>query len=308
MNIKQALVELKQLSERWGLEINDWMLFLHWCDILQGYDLQYGRDNHLHIMVVEDKIPWHFDRSQVNTEITIPPKSGYGRDFAQFIKKTGWDFHLLVAGKSLFNTLLEKESILYKVKGGNIRMATTLGNLHYWKTTIPSWINKYSVEVIARRFLWIEQIYLAAKQKGDYKVAQLAGQLIRKYRPKDKKVTGGTSKAIKLYELRGEILGEIGFPGKVTGRVFLVERPDNPPAEQKGKILVTKLASPKLTPHIKVAKAVVTDEGGKLSHAATLCRELNIPCIVGAKIATKVFKDGDSVSIDGDKGIVKKIG
>jgi len=58
---------------------------------------------------------------------------------------------------------------------------------------------------------------------------------------------------------------------------------------------------------MQIAKAIVTDEGGLSCHAAIVARELGVPCIVGTKIATKVFKDGDLVEVDADKGIVRKI-
>jgi len=58
---------------------------------------------------------------------------------------------------------------------------------------------------------------------------------------------------------------------------------------------------------MKLAKAFVTDEGGIVCHAAIIARELKVPCIIGTKFATQIFKDGDMVEVDADKGIVKKI-
>jgi rifampicin phosphotransferase len=52
---------------------------------------------------------------------------------------------------------------------------------------------------------------------------------------------------------------------------------------------------------------VVINEGGILTHAAIICRELKKPCIIGTKIATKVLKDGDLIEVDANKGIIKKI-
>jgi len=51
--------------------------------------------------------------------------------------------------------------------------------------------------------------------------------------------------------------------------------------------------------------AIVTDEGGMLSHAAVISREFKIPCIVGTHFGTEIFKDGDLVEVDAEKGIVK---
>ena len=53
------------------------------------------------------------------------------------------------------------------------------------------------------------------------------------------------------------------------------------------------------------ASAFVTDEGGMLCHAAIIAREMNKPCIVGTKSATKILKDGDLVEVDANAGIVK---
>ena len=44
-----------------------------------------------------------------------------------------------------------------------------------------------------------------------------------------------------------------------------------------------------------------------MCHAAIVAREMKKPCIVGTKIATKIFKDGDMVEVDAEKGVVRKI-
>jgi len=76
---------------------------------------------------------------------------------------------------------------------------------------------------------------------------------------------------------------------------------------RQGDVLVSGSTNPDLLPAMKKAAAFVTDIGGITSHAAIVARELRIPCVVGAKIATKVLKDGDKVNVDANHGIVKKI-
>ena len=71
--------------------------------------------------------------------------------------------------------------------------------------------------------------------------------------------------------------------------------------------MVSQITAPELMPAIKKAIAIVTDIGGMLSHAAIISRELNIPCIIGTKIASEVLKDGDMVEVDADKGVVRII-
>jgi len=67
------------------------------------------------------------------------------------------------------------------------------------------------------------------------------------------------------------------------------------------------MTTPDFVPAMKLAAAFVTDEGGIGCHAAILARELKVPCVIGTRFATQVFKDGDMVEVDAEKGIVKKI-
>ncbi|MFH1766687.1 MAG: PEP-utilizing enzyme [Patescibacteria group bacterium] len=72
-------------------------------------------------------------------------------------------------------------------------------------------------------------------------------------------------------------------------------------------ILVAETTSPELIPACKKAIAIVTNQGGLLSHAAIVSREMNIPCLVGVNDATSVLKDGMEVEVDAEKGVVRII-
>lgn len=102
----------------------------------------------------------------------------------------------------------------------------------------------------------------------------------------------------------GEITGQIGQPGNVSGKVRIVKRKDQIGSVKKGEIIVSPMTTPDYLPAMKKAAAFVTDEGGITCHAAIVSRELGKPCIIGTKIATQVLKDGDMVEVDADKGIV----
>ncbi len=60
-------------------------------------------------------------------------------------------------------------------------------------------------------------------------------------------------------------------------------------------------------PILRKCSAIIADEGGIMSHAAIISRELKIPCIIGTKIATKVLQDGDVVKVDATRGTIKKL-
>lgn len=102
-----------------------------------------------------------------------------------------------------------------------------------------------------------------------------------------------------------ELKGRVACPGLAKGIVKIIHGPRDFKKFKKGDILVTTMTRPEFTPVINKALAIITDEGGITCHAAIISRELNIPCIIGTKIATRVLKDGNIVKIDGGEGIVK---
>jgi phosphohistidine swiveling domain-containing protein len=104
-----------------------------------------------------------------------------------------------------------------------------------------------------------------------------------------------------------ELKGFSANLGKVKGYVKIVNKIHDIINVCEGDILVTSMTRPEMVIAMKKASAIVTDEGGITSHAAIVSRELKIPCIIGTKIATKVFKDNDLVEVDANKGVVRKI-
>jgi len=76
---------------------------------------------------------------------------------------------------------------------------------------------------------------------------------------------------------------------------------------QEGEVLVTKMTDPDWVPVMRIAAAIVTEEGGKTAHAAIVSRELGIPCIVGARGATKVLKTGQMITVDCTQGLNGRI-
>jgi phosphohistidine swiveling domain-containing protein len=76
---------------------------------------------------------------------------------------------------------------------------------------------------------------------------------------------------------------------------------------RKGDILVADFTAPELMEACRKAKAIVTDLGGMLSHAAIVSRELRIPCLVGTHYATKTLRTGDRVTIDFGSGTLVRI-
>lgn len=306
VGLEDALLELKKLLLRWGFSDADWFLVLHYADILQGYDMVYDRNAHIHVMVAENKIPWKFDKGKICNEIPTPINSRYGRDLQKFIKKTGHDFNLVVEENKYFNDFYNRYVVTKDIKDDTIPMVTPFGNLIWDERYMDKWLKGMTPEIIKRRLEWREFKYTKAIKNGDKKVSELADHFIRKYTPFIKDVKINRTRALGLFKKSKELIGQVAEKGMARGIVFLIENPDAVPKIKKGMIVVAKLTTAKLIPLISNSLAVVTDEGGVLSHASITCREFKIPCIIGTKIATQIFKDGDEVEVDAEMGIVRK--
>jgi len=99
--------------------------------------------------------------------------------------------------------------------------------------------------------------------------------------------------------------GVVAYRGLVKGKAkIILDRKDFKKIKH-GDVLVAVFTMPYYLPLFKMVSAVVTDEGGLLSHASIMARELKKPCIIGTKIATKTFKDGDLIEVNANNGLIK---
>lgn len=116
---------------------------------------------------------------------------------------------------------------------------------------------------------------------------------------------------IETYKLlrKGKILVTGKSVGKKIGQGNAHVITDVKEAKQfkPGEILVTDMTDPDWVPIMRIASAIVTNRGGRTSHAAIVSRELGLPCIVGTNHATHVIKTRQPITVDcteGEKGIV----
>ena len=100
------------------------------------------------------------------------------------------------------------------------------------------------------------------------------------------------------------VQGLPAVPGAASGVVRVLEDVSEGGRLQDGEVLVAKMTNPDWLPTMRRASALVTDTGGMTCHAAIVARELKVPCIVGARTATKDLTDGMVVTVDGTHGRV----
>jgi len=107
-------------------------------------------------------------------------------------------------------------------------------------------------------------------------------------------------------EVKGNIfpilIGSPASPGIAFGPVKILTSPKEIEKIKVGDILVATQTNPDYVPAMKKAAAIVTDKGGRTSHAAIVSRELGIPAVVGTEKATKILKNDQIITVNGQSG------
>ncbi len=115
-------------------------------------------------------------------------------------------------------------------------------------------------------------------------------------------------KTYQMVEKGKEILKGLAIGEAIaSGKVQVIKNIKDIEKFEEGSILVTEITSPDWVPIMKKAKGIITDHGGRTSHAAIVSRELRVPAIVGTNNATKILKHGQNITmscVQGDEGII----
>jgi pyruvate,water dikinase len=101
-----------------------------------------------------------------------------------------------------------------------------------------------------------------------------------------------------------EIAGVAAAPGVVIGPARVITDPSDPRGFEPGEVLVAAITDPAWTPLFLSAGAVVVEIGAPMSHAMIVCRELGVPCVTGVLGASRRFKDGMLLEVNGGTGTV----
>ena len=215
---------------------------------------------------------------------------------------------------SLFNALRDTAILQDEKKETNTESQIFLQNIfkELAKRTSNDYSDFYFIfneeaeDILAEK----KNIKQVAKQRYDLsitviengKFTLLVGDKAREYARKNN-VPLSTDKTEDINEVKGTI----GSKGYAKGKARIVRNDSATKEFKQGEILITGMTTPDFVPMMKKAAAIITDEGGITCHAAIVARELKIPCIIGTFSATKVFKDGELIEVDANKGVVRKV-
>ena len=107
--------------------------------------------------------------------------------------------------------------------------------------------------------------------------------------------------------------GKILVKGNAVGRKItsgiarILHSPEESHKLKEGEILVTEMTNPDWDPILKRVKGIITNTGGRTSHASIVARELGVAAVVGAENATQIITDGQAITLscaEGDLGVV----
>ncbi|MFC1635309.1 PEP/pyruvate-binding domain-containing protein [Planctomycetota bacterium] len=105
---------------------------------------------------------------------------------------------------------------------------------------------------------------------------------------------------------QSQVLDGFGVsPGTATGKARVILRADTGQQLLAGEILVAPFTDPGWTPYFVPAAAIVMDEGGIFSHGSIVAREYGLPAVVNVGNGTKIIKTGQTIQVDGDRGVVR---
>lgn len=210
---------------------------------------------------------------------------------------------------------MKREKMIYGQTGKGIKQTRVVATSKKEREEFV--LNNKEILTLAKWGVIIEEHYTAEHKKWTPMDMEWAkdgetGELfIVQARPETIHAERDYSK-IKEYQLKGKgetIVHGASVGSKIaTGKARVILDTKKIGEFKKGEILVTDMTDPDWEPIMKIAAAIVTDKGGRTSHAAIVSRELGIPAVVGTDRATKKIKTGDIITVDttGSEGLIYK--
>lgn len=294
--------DLRKMLEGWGIAAEDWYLTGEAAMLVSGYPVDF-REGQIDILTLRETWPWPREEEQVSL---FPDKGTKAADeLDAFVAKHGIlpDFHPLPHVGIKAEDRFEHASWHPHEQG--IRVLKPWAGIYHRELIItffendPKGLHVFDQAKFIRWKKFVEQTREQAVTLRDEetvamcdRVLPIVGRAIAFF---DAQMTDDVSE--------NTLTGSVAYAGQITGPAKHWEEG----ADFTGKVAVLTHLLPSQVTLIRDAAAMVTDQGGLLSHAATVAREYKIPTIIGTKHATQLFNDNAVLEVDGERGTVKKI-
>jgi pyruvate,water dikinase len=298
---QNTLSDLRAILESWHISPDDWYITGEAAMVLSGYPVEY-REGQMDVLVCRSSWPWDREEEQVS----LFPDKGTVEEgqLNDFIAKHGVtpDFHPLPHVGIKAEDRFEQSYCLPDESG--VRVLKPWAGVYHRKCIInfymhehPKGLDVFDQAKFIRWKKFIEQTRERAIIINDDQAVRMCDEVIPL-----------VQQAIEYFDQnkggsKEELNGVSVFEGKVAGPVQLWQEG----VDLKGKIVVLTHMLPSQVTLIKDAAGIITEQGGLLSHAATVAREYQIPTIIGVVNATNLLKDGEMIELDAFQGLVKRL-
>lgn len=305
MKLTRVLEKLEKLFRKWNLGLDDWILIANYANWLDGYRVKL-RKGHFNTFININKLPWQAKKE--GFEISPLKKSKELKEYEKWMQETGFDTGLApLTQREIRKTVRTGDTFIYILPNGQkIRVMNFIGNLKSFDEHL-AYAAKYGGRKRMKRLLGdLKSQIEATKERGNKVGKKYCQKILKKYKEfleEEKPI-----KELNIFRKNGYLKGQVTYKGrdkKLKGKVKIILNDKELKKIKKGEIVTCEMTTPKFSPFLSRIKAILTNDGGILCHAAIISREFKIPCIIGTKIATKVLKDGDLVEVDANKGIVR---
>ena len=298
----KLLCDLRALFKSWGIDPDDWYITGEAAMLLNNYPVEFRAGN-MDILLFYEKWPWK--RSEEQASLLPNRDTRAEQEFHAFIAKHSMtpDIHPLphvgLRAEDRF-----AHTAWYPDESGVRALQPWAGIVHrqniieFYESDTKHGLAAFDEAKFIRWKRFVSEVVDHAAKIGDADVLKVAPQ-----------VFAAIDRAINFFnkDLKQDNGNSLQGKGVNTG---VVQGPvqhwqDN--TDFSGKIAVLTHSLPNQVTLLRFAKGIITDQGGTLSHAATIAREYNIPTIIGTQIATQVLKNGDMVKMDAEKGAIIRL-
>ena len=268
------------------------------------------------------------DKASAGVAFTLDPDTGHRNvimiDGAWGLGENVVQGSVLADEFYLFKEALKnnKKSIIQKRLGSKARMMVYANNKQSGDTVRNKETPKQKrdqfvladneLEKLGRWCLEIEELYerpmdIEWAKDGD------SGELyIVQARPETVHSSKEKKTSLKNFNIKQDekkpVTSGVGIGNKIAaGKAKILESPEESDKLEEGDVLVTEITNPDWDPVMKKASAIITNSGGRTSHAAIVARELGAVAVVGTNDATEKIKDGQEITVSCAKGNVGHI-
>lgn len=309
-----AVDAIAKLMTSWGLASDEWMIGKEMAFFFNGVIKDprlIARDTTVYVL--HKRLPWKCRPDPKGRVVFPPAKSIYNKQYSAMLKIHGMGIDLYpVPNNHLRSRFIMTRKNIQRLNSFSINVETSQKFI-YRIEKLTKYFLKQTVNKIREFYFADEKRYLARLrlyvriERGlkDWKLISKVEQITKDYTILMKRAYPELFVKNQNILTNGDLSGIVAYSVKkvISGKVCVWKEGQKISKKEKS-IFVFSHFYPADTKVLPFAKAILVEGGGLLSHAAIVCREARVPCLVGVRGLCQSVKAGQEVVIDFTKGLV----